>query len=80
MSHTVPVANKLKAVVQKQCQPITDLDDNVIGERDCEHLVYLTVPAAGGDGLLLGVTDSEQAAEAIASSFNLLFGTAHTHV
>lgn len=61
----VPVKNRLKAAVHT---------------NNGEFLVYLSVPVAGGDGLLLGVTETEEAAEAIASQFNSLFGLTHTHV
>lgn len=64
MSELVPVKNRLKAAVHT---------------NNGEFLVYLSVPAAGGDGLLLGVTETEEAAEAIASQLNLVFGLVHTH-
>lgn len=69
----VRTANKVKAVVHKHCP-----DES--GDTKCEHLVYLTVPAAGGDGLLIGVTETELAAETIASALNSMFGFVHTHV
>jgi hypothetical protein len=81
MSEVVPVANKVKVSVHKNC--VTP--ENVLPQHDdgsqtkCEHLVYLSVPKAGGDGILLGVTESAEAAEQIASALNFVFGLVHTH-
>lgn len=70
----VHVANKLKVAVHKRCP------DTVVESADvCEYLIYLSVPKAGGDGMLLGVTETEEAAEAIASTLNLVLSLAHTH-
>ena len=41
-----------------------------------EHLIFLEVPAAGGDGMLLGVVDSLEAAKAIASALRSLLSRA----
>lgn len=82
MSEVVHVANKIKAIVHRNCvTPDNALhagEDNGINER-CEFLVYLSVPKAGGDGILLGVAETEEAAETIASAFNFVFSLVHTH-
>lgn len=44
-----------------------------------EHLIFLEVPAAGGDGMLLGVVDSLEAAKAIASALRSLLSRAGTN-
>jgi len=67
-------SNKIAVRIHKNCTT-----DGSQVER-CEHLVYLAIPSAGGDGLLLGVVETEQAAEVIASAFTSLFGSMHSHV
>lgn len=37
-----------------------------------EHMIWLKVPEAGNDGVLLGVCDSRQAADEIAGAFQRL--------
>lgn len=76
MSQVLPVASKLKVAVHPNCKDSPTGD----GSKVCEYLVYLSVPKAGGDGLLLGVTETEEAAEAIASTLNLVLSNAHNHV
>lgn len=44
-----------------------------LGREACEHLLSIAVPSAGGDGMLLGVVDSEEAAHKIALAFERLF-------
>jgi hypothetical protein len=78
MSEVIPVSNKIKVSVHKNCPD--GFDGDVYREPPpCEYLVYLAVPKVGGDGLLLGVTETEEAAETIASAISLLFSTMHTH-
>ncbi len=59
----------VRVEVQERCQ----------GTWPCEHLISLTAPAAGGDGMLLGVVESKQAAEAIASSLSKLLALISDH-
>jgi hypothetical protein len=73
MTDIVRTANKVKATVHVNCT-------GPHGSEPCEHLVYLSVPKMGGDGLLLGVTETPEAAEAITSALNSVFGFVHTHV
>jgi hypothetical protein len=77
MTEIVHVANKVKATVHSNCQ--FKEPGNVQSEMVCEYLVYLAVPKMGGDGLLLGVTETSEAADAIASALNSIFGMVHTH-
>ncbi len=77
MSDPVHVVNKIKATVHSNCQAKDP--GNARSEIVCEYLVYLTVPKAGGDGILLGVSETPEAAEAIASALNSVFGLVHTH-
>lgn len=68
----VPANLKVKVTVHTHCT-------GPEGSPPCEYLVYLAVPKAGGDGLLLGVTETSEAAEHIASALNSVIGLAHTH-
>lgn len=43
------------------------------GDGRVEQLIWLRVPAAGGDGILLGVCESQQAAVEIGSALQRLF-------
>ena len=74
----VHAKNQIKVTVHKNCVP-DGTPGETISER-CEYLVYLTVPKMGGDGLLIGVTETPEAAETIASALNTVFGFVHTHV
>lgn len=78
MSDPVRVANKVKATVHRDCHEVVAGDG--AGKEHCEYLVYLSVPKAGGDGILLGVSETPEAADAIASALNSVFGMVHTHV
>jgi hypothetical protein len=78
MSNSVHVVNKIRATVHTDCHEIV-AGDGTGTTQHCEYLVYLTVPKAGGDGILLGVSETPEAAEAIASALNSVFGLAHTH-
>lgn len=77
MPDIVPIANKVRVSVSKNCTAIPQIDGAAV--EACEHLIYLTVPRMGGDGILLGVTETAEAAETIASALSLLLSTAHTH-
>lgn len=40
------------------------------GYPPCEHLIWLRVPAAGNDGMLLGAVESRLAAETITAALD----------
>lgn len=42
----------------------------------CEHLISVVVPAAGGDAALIAVVNSKIAADAIVAAFNGLLANA----
>lgn len=75
----VHVANKVKVSVHKNCPTGDTAPLDTSGHPVCEFLIYLTVPKAGGDGMLLGVCETEEAAETITSALNTVFGLIHTH-
>lgn len=82
MDAIVPVAQRVKATVHRNCVGSDNAraagEDNGATEK-CEFLVYLAVPSAGGDGILLGVAETEGAAETIASVLNSVLSLAHAH-